>query len=242
MSLREENDQRGGCKKWSTKPVVWLCDVCHRILWFYEAPVVRFYYHAVSLFLLDYTFLFSQLDTGILFCIQTFFLIFLALFSYVLLVDYFPLNIYGETRSGYQNLLIPISEIILHIFIWSMIVDALHQVSLLSHRNRYFYITFFVIFHISIYYQLILRAQWHYGYIAGGWNWEDLAGIICYLVGFITRFFVIESVFAASKYDVTSCLFSDALYWLTFNYRLLQLELRKKSARKIRKEDSLRLI
>jgi hypothetical protein len=61
--------------------------------------------------------------------VQIFFVLFLALFSYVLLVDYFPLNIYGEKRSGIQNLPIPITEIVLHIFIWSLIIDEIYQVS-----------------------------------------------------------------------------------------------------------------
>ncbi|CAF3929782.1 unnamed protein product [Rotaria sp. Silwood2] len=37
--------------------------------------------------------------------------------NFVLLVDYFPLNIYGERRSGFQNLKLSATEIILHICI-----------------------------------------------------------------------------------------------------------------------------
>nr|ACD54609.1 transient receptor potential cation channel protein-like protein [Adineta vaga] len=79
-----------------------------RIKWFYEAPVVHFYYYFI------------------------FFVSFLGLFSYVLLFDYFPLNIYGEKRSGIQNLPIPITEILLHICIASLIIDEIYQVSLFS--------------------------------------------------------------------------------------------------------------
>ncbi|CAF3856239.1 unnamed protein product [Adineta steineri] len=74
-----------------------------RIKWFYEAPMVRFYYNFI------------------------FFVLFLALFSYVLLVDYFPLNVYGETRSGIRSLPIPVTEIILHICIVSLAIDEIYQ-------------------------------------------------------------------------------------------------------------------
>ncbi|CAF1428837.1 unnamed protein product, partial [Rotaria sp. Silwood1] len=59
---------------------------------------------------------------------KIFFIIFLGLFSFVLLVDYFPLNIYNESRSGYENLLIPITEIILHVCVWSLIVEEIYQI------------------------------------------------------------------------------------------------------------------
>ncbi|CAF1026030.1 unnamed protein product [Adineta steineri] len=120
-----------------------------RIKWFYEAPVVHFYYNFI------------------------FFVSFLTLFSYVLLVDYFPLNIYGEKRSGIENLPIPITEIILHICIGSLIIDELSQ--------------------------FILQTTKKYHYSTNPWNWMDLAGILFYLIAFITRWFVIESVFICSK-------------------------------------------
>ncbi|CAM4953218.1 unnamed protein product [Rotaria socialis] len=75
-----------------------------RIKYFYEAPVVRFYYYVI------------------------FYFIFLTLFSYVLLVDYFPLNRNGAKRSGIQNLPIPISEFILHIYMLNFIIDEIYQV------------------------------------------------------------------------------------------------------------------
>ena len=58
-------------------------------------------------------------------------MIFLGLYSFVLLVDYFPLNIYHERRSGYLDLQIPITEIILHICLWSLIIEELRQVEFL---------------------------------------------------------------------------------------------------------------
>ncbi|CAF1190376.1 unnamed protein product [Rotaria sordida] len=47
--------------------------------------------------------------------------------------------------------------------------------------------------------QIIKYKTWIHRYFSSGWNWLDLAGIICYLIAFITRFFVVESIFAASK-------------------------------------------
>ncbi|CAF4216265.1 unnamed protein product, partial [Rotaria magnacalcarata] len=120
-----------------------------RIKWFYEAPVIRFYYNLI------------------------FFVSFLALFSHVILVDYFPLNIYGETRSGIQNLWIPIPEIILHIWMWSLIIDEL--------------------------YQFISQIRSDYNYSSNAWNWMDQAGILFYLMAFFTRWFVKESFFVCSK-------------------------------------------
>jgi len=53
---------------------------------------------------------------------------FLGLYSFVLLVDYFPLNNNDGLRSGYAHLQIPITEIILHICIWSVIAEEVRQV------------------------------------------------------------------------------------------------------------------
>jgi len=38
-------------------------------------------------------------------------------------------------------------------------------------------------------------------YTSDAWKIMDVSAILLYLVGFITRFFVIESVFIVSKYD-----------------------------------------
>ncbi len=48
MNFRKDNHQKTGFKKWCRKPVHGLREVWLRIVWCYEAPVVRFYYHAVS--------------------------------------------------------------------------------------------------------------------------------------------------------------------------------------------------
>ncbi|UJR11064.1 hypothetical protein I4U23_015247 [Adineta vaga] len=102
-----------------------------------------------------------------------FFVSFLGLFSYVLLFDYFPLNIYGEKRSGIQNLPIPITEILLHICIASLIIDEIYQ------------------------YTLQTIKEYHYS--TNPWNWMDLTGILFYIIAFILRWFVKEPVFICSK-------------------------------------------
>ncbi|CAF1049400.1 unnamed protein product [Rotaria sordida] len=56
-----------------------------------------------------------------------FYILFLGLFSFVLLVDYFPLNIYNEYQSEIQILPISITEIILHICFWSFIIEEIRQ-------------------------------------------------------------------------------------------------------------------
>lgn len=55
-------------------------------------------------------------------------MVFLILFSYVILFDYFPLNIYNEKRSNIYGLPLPITEIILHIFLTSIAIEEFHQV------------------------------------------------------------------------------------------------------------------
>ncbi|CAF1144352.1 unnamed protein product [Rotaria sordida] len=139
-----------------------------RIIYFYNAPIVRFYYHTI------------------------FFIVFLGLFSFVLLVDYFPLNIYNERRSGFKNLQIPITEIILHICIWSLIVEEIYQV-------------------LSV--KLIKQ------YLSDKWNMIDIIAIMLYLIGFITRFIVLETVFAISK-KVLIFMCLDLICWFV---RILHL-------------------
>lgn len=68
VNRREDNGRKAGWKRWYTKPFVWLREVWRRILYFYEAPVVRFYYHAVS-FSSTCSFFFIQLNIFICFCI-----------------------------------------------------------------------------------------------------------------------------------------------------------------------------
>ncbi|CAF1201233.1 unnamed protein product [Rotaria sordida] len=119
-----------------------------KIGYFYAAPIVRFYYNVI------------------------FFILFLGLFSYVYLVDYFPLNIYHETRSGYYNLLVPIPEIMLHICLWSVICEETYQV---VHKT--------------------LKGN----FITDLWNILAIIAIGLYIIGFITRFIVSEAIFTVSK-------------------------------------------
>ncbi|CAF4769592.1 unnamed protein product [Rotaria socialis] len=80
---------------------------------------------------------------------------------YVLLIDYLPLNFEGEKRSGIGNLPIPISEIILHIYMLGFIIDEYHQ--------------------------FVRYKTGTHDYFSNVWNQMDLTGIICYLIAFITR-------------------------------------------------------
>jgi hypothetical protein len=59
-------------------------------------------------------------------------LFFLILFSYTILFEYFPLNIYGEDRSHISRLPIPITEIFVHIFLISIGIEEIRQVLNLS--------------------------------------------------------------------------------------------------------------
>ena len=63
-------------------------------------------------------------------------MLFLGLFSFVLLADYYPLNIYHETRSGSYDLRLPITEIILHICLWSLLIEEIQQV---RHKQKKFF-------------------------------------------------------------------------------------------------------
>ena len=64
-----------------------------------------------------------------IFFFQVFYLFFLTLFSFVLLVDYFPLNNNGGLRNGYAHIKIPITEIFVHILVWSLIVEEGKEVN-----------------------------------------------------------------------------------------------------------------
>ncbi|CAF4220550.1 unnamed protein product [Rotaria sordida] len=46
----------------------------------------------------------------------------------IMLVNYFPLNIYGESRSGHAGLPMPTFEITLHVCIWGLICEEIRQV------------------------------------------------------------------------------------------------------------------
>ncbi|CAF4667214.1 unnamed protein product, partial [Rotaria sp. Silwood2] len=90
----------------------------------------------------------------------------------VLLVDYFPLNIYNERRSGIQNLPIPITEMFLHICIWSLVIEEIRQFLFVNSKREY---------------------------VSGMWNIIDILATILYLIGFVTRFIVHEPFFVVSK-------------------------------------------
>ncbi|CAF3724318.1 unnamed protein product [Adineta steineri] len=129
-----------------------------KLLFFYRAPIVRFYYNLI------------------------FFFIFLGLFSYVLLVDFFPLNIYHGYHSSVTGLPIPIPEIWLHVCIWGIIIEEMRQFTFTNSFVEY------------------LNEMS---------NLIDMTAIIFYLIGFMTRFIVIEEYFMISK--IILCL--DLILW-----------------------------
>ncbi|CAF0772753.1 unnamed protein product [Adineta ricciae] len=118
-----------------------------RIVYFYQAPIVRFFYNVI------------------------FFALFLGLFSYVLLIDYLPLNMHSNKDLYMKILPIPITEIALHICTWSLIGEEVYQ---FSHSN-------------------------FYEYISSVWNLIDVSAIILYLIAFVTRFILHETFFMISK-------------------------------------------
>ncbi|UJR11714.1 hypothetical protein I4U23_015895 [Adineta vaga] len=124
-------------------PIRW----SERIFYFYQAPIVRFCYNVI------------------------FFVLYLGLFSYVLLIDYLPLNLHSKTHSHLEKLPIPITEIVLHICTWSLIIEEIHQFSQMS----------------------------IYEYLSNIWNLIDDAAIVLYLIAFITRFILHEIFFMISK-------------------------------------------
>ncbi|CAF1605995.1 unnamed protein product [Adineta ricciae] len=137
-------------------PVRW----SNKIIYFYQAPVVRFYYNVI------------------------FYVIFLGLFSYVLLIDYFPWRImYSST-----GLSLGTSELLLHVWIWSLILEEMHKFYL-TDRFEYFYDV---------------------------WNLIKVCAIVFYLIGFMTRFIVIEAVFTISK--IFLCL--DLIVWFVATLHL----------------------
>ncbi|CAF0941798.1 unnamed protein product [Adineta steineri] len=75
-----------------------------RIIYFYRAPIVRFCYNVI------------------------FFVLFLGLFSVVILTDFWPLNIYYQHNSNGETPPWAVTEIVLHICAWSLIIEELRQV------------------------------------------------------------------------------------------------------------------
>ncbi|CAF1027358.1 unnamed protein product [Adineta ricciae] len=117
-----------------------------KIVYFYQAPIVRFCYNVI------------------------FFIIFLGLFSYVLLIDFLPVNVYGKS----VKLPLRPAEIVLHICVWTLIMEELRQYILMTHQK----------------------------YFSDMWNIIDLVAIFLYLLAFITRFIPNETFFTISKISV----------------------------------------
>ncbi|UJR07341.1 hypothetical protein I4U23_011628 [Adineta vaga] len=132
-----------------------------RIKWFYQAPVIRFYNNLV------------------------FFVAFLFVFSYILLVGYFPFNVDMEYHYRYFNLPISFTELILHICMWSLIIDEL--------------------------YQFISQLLMNYNYSTNSWNWMDQAGILFYLLAFGTRWSEQRIFFIWSKIFMSISCTKDAM-------------------------------
>jgi hypothetical protein len=59
---------------------------------------------------------------------KMFFVLYLGLFSFVLLFDYLPFRIYYEKTSVVKTFPLPVTEIVLHICTWSLIIEELRQV------------------------------------------------------------------------------------------------------------------
>ncbi|CAF0945807.1 unnamed protein product [Rotaria sordida] len=119
---------------------------------------------------------------------------FLVLFSYTILFDYFPLNIYDEHRSNIYRLPIPITELIVHIFLASLGLEEVRQIILHVKstlvRSPYW-----------IKLEGINRHRntiWSF-YRHDSWNVLDFIAFTFWIIGFITRFIVKDYVFAISK-------------------------------------------
>ncbi|CAF4204925.1 unnamed protein product [Rotaria sp. Silwood2] len=113
-----------------------------------------------------------------------FYVLMLCLFSFVMLVDYFPYNNNRGKRSGY-SIGIPIPEIILHMCIWGLIIEEAVEFGIHYRQQNKSNSRLYTI--ISSY------------FIDDRWNVLDAVAIFIYLVGFITRFIVIEQAFVISK-------------------------------------------
>ncbi|CAF1386144.1 unnamed protein product, partial [Didymodactylos carnosus] len=110
----------------------------------------------------------------------------LMIFGYVLLAGYYPLNIYGERRGTSTNLKITRSEILLHFWMWGIIFEEILECA-----------------------QARLLHGSFKDYFRQKWNVLDCVAILCYLIGFFTRFKVSEPVFMTSKIFVAI----DLIFW-----------------------------
>lgn len=115
-----------------------------RVKQFYKAPVVHYHYNLVST--ISVLSLFPlQPKTMILLDVQIFFILFLGLFSYVVLMDYRQLNVNNQNLSANEVLGTPLTQLILLICILSLLLDEFYQVSIST-------IVSFSICHKFIYY------------------------------------------------------------------------------------------
>ncbi|CAF0752632.1 unnamed protein product [Didymodactylos carnosus] len=105
--------------------------------------------------------------------------------NFVLLVDYFPLNKNNGKRNGFEDLYIPITEIILHVCMWCLITEEIRDFQQYWTRG-------------SSNQMSIRRRVWKY-FDDDKWNFLDAIAILTYLIGFGTRFTVTEEVFIVSK-------------------------------------------
>ncbi|CAF1593818.1 unnamed protein product, partial [Didymodactylos carnosus] len=98
----------------------------------------------------------------------------------MLLGGYLPLNVFGQYRANSKELKISRSEINVHIWLWSLIIEELIK----------FAETICLFGKIRAYFR-------HAG------NVLDFTAIIFYLIAFITRFVVTESCFTTSNFSVS---------------------------------------
>ena len=116
-SQSKQNDRSTLSKTWQ------------RVKQFYNAPVVHYHYNLVST--ISVLSLFPlQPKTMILLDVQIFFILFLGLFSYVVLTDYRQLNVNNQNRFANEVLGIPLTQLILLICILSLLLDEFYQVSI----------------------------------------------------------------------------------------------------------------
>ncbi|CAF1431414.1 unnamed protein product [Rotaria sordida] len=123
-----------------------------------------------------------------------FYVLMLCLFSFVMLVDYFPYNNNQGKRSGY-SIGISIPEIFLHLCIWGLIIEEAVEFGIHYHQQK----------KSTSHIRTIISSY----FLDDRWNILDAIAIFIYLVGFITRFIVIEQAFVISKI----CMCIDLFLW-----------------------------
>ena len=119
-----------------------------KFFYFYQAPIVRFYYNMVSLWKMRWK---INIGHDLWFDSQIFFICFLGLFSYVILVDFIPAGFYFGDSPKFHHLSVSTAEVILHLCIWGIIVEELRQVRWSIQRNeihQLFLRRFFLCIHI----------------------------------------------------------------------------------------------